>query len=158
MTLILRELPLVRLLSRASLPVVLGLTIGLSSTAASAAVDLPTKNEIIDLMLCYGSGTDTFGEPGNPDAFTDGLKIYQGCFTEDAVFNLWPVGADFNAPAPVTVPGPVAWAQFVVDPAVPRDPATGLSISRGQHMLTNFIVETTGNTGTMSRGSAASGW
>ena len=150
MTLILRELPVVRLLSRASLPVVLGLTIGLSSTAASAAVDLPTKNEIIDLMLCYGSGTDTFGEPGNPDASADGLEIYQGCFTEDAVFNLWPVGADFNAPAPVTVSGPVAWAQFVVDPAVPRDPATGLSISRGQHMLTNFIVKTIGNTGTLT--------
>jgi hypothetical protein len=158
MTLILRELPVVRLLSRASLPVVLGMTIGLSSTAASADedsrsknenIDLATKNEIIDLMLCYGTGTDTFGEPGNPNAFDDGLKIYQGCFTEDAVFNLWPVGADFNAPAPVTVPGPVAWAQFVVDPAVPRDPATGLSISHGQHTLTNFIVKTRGTKGTL---------
>ncbi len=149
MTLNLRELPAVRLLSRAGISIVLGMTIGLSSTAASAAEDLPTKNEIIDLMLCYGRGTDTFGEPGNPNAFADGLKIYQECFTENAVFNLWPVGADFNAPAPVTVPGPVAWAQFVVEPAVPRDPATGLSISHGQHMLTNFIVKTTGTTGTL---------
>lgn len=150
MTLNLHELPAFRLLARAGLSIMLGLTIGLSSAAASAAEDLPTKNEIIDLMLCYGRGTDTFGEPGNPNAFVEGLKIYQECFTEDAVFNLWPVGADFNAPAPVTVPGPVAWAQFVVDPAVPRDPATGLSISRGQHVLTNFFVKTAGTTGTLS--------
>ncbi len=132
------------------LSITLGFVCGHFSMAASATENLQVKNEIINLMLCYGEGTDTFGEPGNPDAFLDGLEIYEACFAEDAVFNLWPAGTDFNAPPLLSVTGPGAWARNIVDPAVPRDPATGLSISRGQHMLTNFQVETKGNTGTLT--------
>ncbi|MDO8861539.1 nuclear transport factor 2 family protein [Haliea sp. E1-2-M8] len=144
------ERPTSRFLPRAWLSVVLGLAIGLSPAVASAGENLQVKNEVIDLMLCYGEGTDAFGEPGNPDAFIDGLEIYQECFTEDAIFNLWPAGTDFNDAPLVSVVGPLAWAENIVDPAVPRNPVTGLSISRGQHMLTNFKVETKGRTGTLS--------
>lgn len=144
------ERPTSRFLPLAWLSIVLGFAFGLSPALASAAENLPVKNEIIDLMLCYGKGTDTFGEPGNPDAFADGLEIYEECFTEDAIFNLWPAGTDFNDSPLVSVVGPAAWAQYIVDPAVPRDPDTGLSVSRGQHMLTNFMVETKGGTGTLT--------
>lgn len=150
MNLTLLEMPILRCLPRTWLSIVLGLAVGLSSAAASATENLQVKNEIIDLMLCYGEGTDTFGEPGNPDAFFEGLEIYEECFTEDAIFNLWPAGTDFNEAPLVTVVGPVAWAENIVDPAVPRDPDTGLSISHGQHMLSNFMVETQGNTGTLT--------
>lgn len=147
---ILLEMPTSRCLPRAWFSIVLGLALGLSATAASATENLQVKNEIINLMLCYGEGTDTFGEPGNPDAFLEGLEIYEECFTEDAIFNLWPAGTDFNEAPLVTVVGPVAWAENIVDPAVPRDPVTGLSISHGQHMLSNFMVETQGKTGTLT--------
>jgi len=142
--------PTSRFLPLAWLSIVLGFAFGLSPAIAAAAENLQVKNEIIDLMLCYGKGTDTFGEPGNPEAFADGLEIYKQCFTEDATFNLWPAGTDFNDDPPVTVVSPVAWAQYIVDPSVPRDPVTGLSISRGQHMLSNFMVETKGGTGTLT--------
>lgn len=142
--------PLFQSLPRAWLSIVMGFTLGLPSVMATAAENLQSKNEIIDLMLCYAEGTDTFGEPGNPEAFFDGLEIYEGCFTEDAVFNLWPAGTDFSDAPLVSVVGPYAWAENIVDPAVPRDPVTGLSISRGQHMLSNFLVETTGRTGTLT--------
>ncbi len=132
------------------LSIALGFLLGNFSMVAMATENLQVKNEIINLMLCYGEGTDTFGEPGNPDAFLDGLEIYQDCFTEDAIFNLWPAGADFSNPPLVSIAGPDAWARNIVDPAVPRDPLTGLSISRGQHMLTNFKVETKGKTGTLT--------
>ncbi len=130
--------------------IVLGLALVLNSAGTSATENLQVKNEIIDLMLCYGKGTDTFGEPGNPDAFFEGLNIYEGCFTQDAIFNLWPPGTDFNGAPVVTVVGPVAWAKNIVDPAVPRDPDTDLSISHGQHMLSNFMVETKGKTGELT--------
>ncbi len=142
--------PAMRLLPRTWPSIVLALAFGLPSAVASATEALPAKNDIVDLMLCYGKGTDTFGEPGNPDAFSDGLKIYEQCFTEDAIFNLWPAGTDFNAAPLVTVVGPVAWAENIVDPSVPRDPDTGLSISHGQHVLSNFMVETKGTTGTLT--------
>ena len=118
--------------------------------AFALADNLQAKEEIIDLMLCYAEGTDTFGEPGNPDAFDEGLAIYEECFTDDAIFNLWPAGADFNEPAAVSITGPDAWASIIVDPAVPRDVETGLSISRGQHMLSNFMVERQGRTATLT--------
>jgi len=150
MTLTLFKAPIFRFLPRAWLSIVLGLAFGLSSMTASATENLQVKNEIINLMLCYGEGTDTFGEPGNPDAFSDGLDIYEECFTGDAIFNLWPAGTDFNEDPLVTVVGPVAWAANIVDPAVPRDPITGLSISHGQHMLTNFMVATKGKKGMLT--------
>lgn len=150
MTLILLKRPTQRFLPPAWLSIVLGLAFALTSTTASATENLQVKNEIINLMLCYGQGTDKFGEPGNPEAFSDGLEIYEECFTEDAIFNLWPAGTDFNSAPLVSVAGPVAWAQNIVDPAVPRDPDTGLSISQGQHMLSNFVVETKGKTGMLT--------
>ena len=150
MSLTVLGMPTLRCLLRAWLSIVMGLALGLSSAATSATENLQVKNEIIDLMLCYGKGTDTFGEPGNPDAFIEGLEIYEECFTEGAIFNLWPAGTDFNGAPLVSIVGPVAWAENIVDPAVPRDPLTGLSISHGQHMLSNFMVETQGKTGTLT--------
>lgn len=114
---------------------------GLFSGSVSAAEPLQTKNEIINLMLCYGTGTDTFGDASNPDSFNDGLDIYEQCFTPDAVFQLWPAGTDFGGPAPVIVDGPENWAHFVADGL------TGDSL--GQHMLSNFIVDVNGDTGTL---------
>ena len=129
-------------LPRTGLSILFGVALALSSALASAAENLQVKNEIIDLMLCYGKGTDTFGVASNPNAFYDGLAIYEECFTEDAVFNLWPPGFDVNQPAPITVVGPAEWAIFV------DEPLDGNSL--GQHMLTNFMVETKGNTGELT--------
>lgn len=142
--------PLYRRLLRRGLSGLMALTISLFASATSATENLQVKNEIVNLMLCYAKGTDTIGEPGNPDALFDGLDTYRQCFTEDAIFNLWPVGTDFADAPLVTIAGPAAWAQNIVDPAVPRDQETGLSISRGQHMLSNFEVETRGRTGTLT--------
>jgi len=120
-----------------------------------AAENLQVKNDIINLMLCYGTGTDTFGDASNPDSFNDGLDIYEACFTYDAVFRFWPPGTDFNDTAPIIVNGPEAWAHFVAD---------GLNgDSLGQHMLSNFIVDVNGNTGTLKayftlRSSKIVGW
>lgn len=141
MTPTLTKRPAPRFLTAVSLSVMLGVAFGLSPAIAWAAGSLQFKNRLIDLMLCYAEGTDTFGEPGNPDAFEEGLATYEECFTEDAVFKLWPAGTDFDDEPLVTIVGPAAWAANIVDPAVPRDPTTGLSVSRGQHMLSNFKVE-----------------
>ena len=123
-------------------PLALAIALALPAAGTWAADNLQTKNEIIDLMLCYGEATDTFGVASNPDSFNDGLALYEECFTEDASFNLWPPGADFGAPAPVTIVGPKPWADFVV---------SGLDgNSLGQHMLTNFSVDVDGKTGTLS--------
>ena len=114
---------------------------GLASVSASAAENLQVKNEIINLMLCYGAGTDTFGDPSKPDSFNEGLDIYEECFTQDAVFRFWPPGADFGGAAPIVVHGIEGWAHFVADGL------TGDSL--GQHMFSNFIVDVKGNTGTL---------
>lgn len=136
--------------ARAWLSGLIAIALTLSSTIASATDNLQVKNEIIDLMLCYAAGTDKIGEPGNPDALFEGMDIYGQCFTEDAIFNLWPAGTDFDEAPLVSIAGPAAWAENIVDPAVPRDPVTGLSISRGQHMLSNFVVEARGGKGTLT--------
>jgi hypothetical protein len=116
-------------------------TITLHSGTVNAAENLQVKNDIINLMLCYGAGTDSFGVASNPNSFSDGLAIYEACFTDDAVFNLWPAGFDFNGPPLLSINGPLNWANFV---------AGGLNgDSLGQHMLTNFIVDVNENTGTL---------
>ncbi|MFC1797172.1 nuclear transport factor 2 family protein [Pseudomonadota bacterium] len=139
----------------ACLSIALVIVSGLSSSTVMAAENLQVKNDIINLMLCYGTGTDTFGDASNPDSFNDGLDIYEACFTYDAVFRFWPPGTDFNDTAPIIVNGPEAWAHFVAD---------GLNgDSLGQHMLSNFIVDVNGNTGTLKayftlRSSKIVGW
>lgn len=131
-----------------SLSLAMAIAVGFFSATASAAENLQVKNDIVNLMLCYGKGTDTFGAPGNPNAYWDGLATYEECFTEDARFNLWPAGFNFNGPPALSIVGPTAWAQFV-DAGVPRNDA-GDSISHGQHMLSNFMVETQGTAGSLT--------
>lgn len=130
-----------QLIPRAGLCLALVIALGLSSGTVMATENLQVKNDIINLMLCYGTGTDTFGVASNPDSFNDGLDIYAACFTNDAVFRLWPPGTDFNDTAPIIINGIEAWAHFVADGL------TGDSL--GQHMLSNFIVDINGNTGTL---------
>ncbi|EED34718.1 hypothetical protein NOR51B_657 [Luminiphilus syltensis NOR5-1B] len=109
------------------------------------AVDLETKSKIIDLMVCYARATDTFGELGNTNAYHEALAIYKKCFSEEASFNFWPVGSDFDGPPSQSIVTPDAWAKFV-DSVIPRN-EEGQSISRGHHMLSNYFVELDGDEG-----------
>lgn len=114
-----------------------------------AGNSLPAKDRIIDLMLCYGTGTDAIGDSSRADPLGDGLAIYADCFTDDAVFRAWFPGTDFSDPGQaVTVgptpgmTGPEAWAAFV------------FSVFDGvytftQHSLSNFIVDVSGDSGTL---------
>lgn len=118
--------------------------------AVLAGNNLPAKDAIIDLMLCYGTGTDAIGDSTRADPVGDGVAIYENCFTDDAVFRAWFPGTDFNDPTQaVTVgpgaglTGPEAWAGFV------------FSVFDGtytftQHALSNFIVNVTGKNGTLT--------
>ena len=134
-------------------PVFAGLTVllllGLSSRLAFA-LDLDTKEEIVNLMLCYGTGTDAIGDSTRADPEGDGAAIYAGCFTDDAVFRAWFPGTDFSDPGQAvtvgptaTQTGPQAWAAFV------------FSVFHGtytftQHSLSNFLVKINGATGTLT--------
>lgn len=114
-----------------------------------AGNSLPTKDQIIDLMLCYGAGTDAIGDSTRADPSGDGAAIYADCFTDDAVFRAWFPGTDFGDPdQAVTIgpsdgmTGPEAWAAFV------------FSVFDGtytftQHSLSNFLVEVNGDSGTL---------
>ena len=120
---------------------------GFTSTIAMAGENLPVKNEITNLMLCYAAGTDAIGDSTRADPQGDGEAIYAECFTDSAVFRAWFPGTDFNDPSQAVVvgpggglTGPEAWAGFV------------FSVFNGtytftQHMLSNFIVHTDGNSG-----------
>jgi len=124
--------------------------LGVSSSIAHAGDSLPTKDQIIDLMLCYATATDAIGDSTRVDPLADGEAIYSKCFTDDAVFSAWFPGTDFSNPAQaVTIgptgglTGPEAWAGFVY------------SVFNGaytftQHMMSNFIVEVHGNKGTLT--------
>ena len=48
------------------------------------AMDLQSKEEIINLMLCYGAGADAIGDSTRNDPEGDGAAIYAECFTDDA--------------------------------------------------------------------------
>lgn len=126
----------------------------IGASAASAQPKRPSDTEAIEaLMLCYGRGTDAIGNSTtNADPLQAGEDIYKDCFTKDAVFRVWFPGAAFTSPAfpdPAvdppsdTITGPDNWAIFV----------NGVFRSSGytftQHMLTNMVVDTHGNSGTL---------
>lgn len=123
---------------------------GLNASSVLAGENLPVKNEIINLMLCYGAGTDAIGDSTRADPLGDGKDIYAECFSDDAVFRAWFPGTDFSDPTQaVTIgpgggkTGPEAWAEFV------------FSVFDGtytftQHSLSNFMVEVSGKTGSLS--------
>jgi len=124
--------------------------LGMNSQSVLAGDSLTTKDQIIDLMLCYATATDAIGDSTRVDPLGDGEAIYSKCFTDDAVFSAWFPGTDFSDPAQaVTIgptgglTGPEAWAGFV------------FSVFNGaytftQHMMSNFIVEVHGNKGTLT--------
>jgi hypothetical protein len=123
---------------------------GMNSRLAVAGNSLPSNDEIINLMLCYGTGTDAIGDSTRADPLGDGVAIYADCFTDDAVFRAWFPGTDFDDPGQaVTIgpgggmTGPENWAGFV------------FSVFDGtytftQHSLSNFIVDVKGDTGTLT--------
>lgn len=117
---------------------------GMNSQIALAGDSLTTKDQIINLMLCYATGTDAIGDSTRADPLGDGEAIYSECFTDDAVFSAWFPGTDFNNPGQaVTITGPDTWAGFV------------FSVFNGaytftQHMVSNFVVEVHGNQGTLT--------
>jgi len=116
---------------------------GLGSSLVLAGENLPTKNEIINLMLCYGTGTDAIGDSTRADPQGDGAAVYADCFTDDAVFRAWFPGTDFSDPAQaVTVNGPDAWAAFVFG-------VFNGTYTFTQHSLSNFIVDVSGANGTL---------
>ncbi len=105
---------------------------------------------IVDLMLCYARGTDAIGDSTRADPAWDGAAIYARCFEDDAVFRLWIPGSDFSDPAAaVTVgptplqSGPEAWAEFVFG-------AFDGTYTFTQHSVSNFVVDVTGRTGTLT--------
>lgn len=122
---------------------------GLQPDFALASNSLPTKEEIVDLMLCYATGTDAIGDSTRTDPLGDGAAIYAGCFTDDAIFRAWFPGTDFSDPGQaVTVgpsggmTGPEAWAAFVFG-------VFDGTYTFTQHALSNFIVDVAGNSGTL---------
>ncbi len=124
--------------------------LNLPFSAAVAAENLPTKNAIINLMLCYGTGTDAIGDSTRADPLGDGQAIYADCFTDDATFSAWFPGTDFNDPGQaVTIgpggglTGPEAWGEFVFG-------VFNGTYTFTQHALSNFIVDVQGNSGTLT--------
>lgn len=109
------------------------------------ALDLQSKADIIDLMLCYGTGTDAIGDSTRADPKGDGAAIYAKCFTDDAPFTVWFPGTSFSSP-PSNPPviGPAAWAAFVFGTFTDR----GYTFT--QHSLSNFLVKVSGETGTLT--------
>jgi len=135
---------------RLFLPLLAAVCLGALASSPVAAENLQARTRIVDLMLCYGKGTDTIAMPGDAqEQLEEGLAIYNSCFTEDARFNLWPPGSDFNVPTALSFPGPELWATAIVAPNVLRGD-DGNSIVRDQHVLTNFMVEVKGKTGTLT--------
>ncbi len=122
------------------LVVLIQLTLGPSRVFA---LDLQSKADIIDLMLCYGTGTDAIGDSTRADPKGEGAAIYAQCFTDDASFSVWFPGTPFSGP-PTNPPviGPAAWAASVFGSFKER----GYTFT--QHTLSNFLVEVSGNTGT----------
>ncbi len=117
---------------------------GVGAQPAEANHSLRTRQQLVDLMLCYARGTDAIGDSTRADPAGDGADIYSECFTDDAVFRAWFPGTDFSDESQaVTVgpgdgqTGPEAWAGFV------------FSVFDGtytftQHSLSNFDVKVKG--------------
>ena len=118
------------------------LTIGPSQ---GFALDLQSKADIIDLMLCYGTGTDAIGDSTRANPTGDGAAIYAQCFTDEASFSVWFPGTPFSGPPtnPPTI-GPTAWAASVFRTFTDK----GYTFT--QHSLSNFLVEVRGKTGTLT--------
>lgn len=117
---------------------------------ASAGLSPITKAEIVDLMLCYGLGTDAIGDSTRADPEGDGAAIYASCFTDGAVFRAWFPGTDFSDPTQAvtvgptaTQTGPEAWAEFVFG-------VFDGTYTFTQHTLTNFMVHVKGSSGTLT--------
>jgi hypothetical protein len=133
------------------LPILAGvvclLLVGASPRLASAALSPNTKEEIVNLMLCYGRGTDTIGDSTRANPLAEGAAIYAQCFTNDASFSVWFPGTPFGGP-PTLPPSssPADWAAFVY--GVFSAPVTGYTFT--QHSLSNFLVTVSGSTGTLT--------
>jgi hypothetical protein len=146
----LSNLLVLRRLVSAFVTLTLVIFLGMSTPVVLAGNSLPTNDEIINLMLCYGTGTDAIGDSTRADPLGDGVAIYADCFTDDAVFRAWFPGTDFDDPGQaVTISpgggmtGPENWAGFV------------FSVFDGtytftQHSLSNFIVDVQGDAGTLT--------
>lgn len=101
------------------------------------------RQELEDLMLCYGEGTDAIGDSTRDDPLADGRAVYSRCFTKDAVFRVWFPGTPFDGPPTVPpVDGPDAWAEFVFG-------AFDGTYTFTQHILTNFRFEVRGDEATL---------
>lgn len=119
-----------------------GLALCLAGGIERASADSDgARQAIIDLMLCYGQGTDAIGDSTRADPEAEGAAIYARCFTDDARFRAWFPGADFDDPSQaVAFEGPADWAAFV------------FSVFDGtytftQHTLSNFHVKVRGRRG-----------
>jgi hypothetical protein len=140
-----------RSLACSTLPILAGvvclLLVGASPRLASAALNLNTKEEIVNLMLCYGRGTDAIGDSTRANPLAEGAAIYAQCFTNDASFSVWFPGTPFGGP-PTLPPSssPADWAAFVY--SVFSNPQTGYTFT--QHSLSNFLVTVSGSTGTLT--------
>ncbi len=115
-----------------------------SPAMTSAGISLPQKDALINIMLCYGQGTDTIGDSTNPGKLAEGKAIYGECFTDDAVFSVWFPGTPFDgAPSIPPIVGPDEWADFVF---LSFDGTYTFT----QHTLSNFMVDVGGNKATLS--------
>jgi len=117
--------------------------VALLLTVPSAAV-AEDKEAIENLMLCYGEGTDAIGDSTRADPKGDGAAIYEGCFTDDAVFRAWFPGTDFSDPAQAaTIASPAAWADFVFG-------VFNGTYAFTQHILTNMMVTINGDSAALT--------
>ncbi len=114
------------------------LALGAPQAASAGPGSLQQKEAVKNLMLCYAAGTDAIGDSTRADPAGDGLAIYERCFTEDAVFQVWFPGTPFDGPPSIpAVVGPAAWADFVFG-------AFDGSYTFTQHMVSNFMVKLRG--------------
>ena len=146
----LSNLLVLRRLLTAFVTLTLVIFLGMSAPVVLAGNSLPTNDEIINLMLCYGTGTDAIGDSTRADPLGDGAAIYADCFTDDAVFRAWFPGTDFDDPGQaVTInpgggmTGPENWAGFVFG-------VFDGTYTFTQHSLSNFIVDVQGDAGTLT--------
>lgn len=135
----------------------LGVVVAISAGATPVRADegqrgpANDRDEIADLMYCYGRGTDAIGDSTtNTDPLAAGQAIYRKCFTPNAQFRAWfpqqpfdhqafPNPDAFPDTAPTPFVGPDAWAEFV------NGVFRGNGYNFTQHMLSNINVTITGD-------------